>query len=292
MTMPIRPWPDFTPLSLEMRDELLPAFRELPDGVSEFSFAGLYLFRDTYRYRVASLPSGGYVVSGEKAGEPFFLLPFEIPDEATLRGLFASHAYLKNLNARLLAAHGAAFEAAGYRVVEDRDNFDYLYARTDLAELSGKQYHKKRNLVNAFVNSYSREERPLDDSNASHAIDILEAWRLAKGIDGDYSAARDALEHRVALGLEGRVWYVEGASAAFALGERIARGSMFAIHFEKAVDGFKGVYQYINQAFASALPAEIVTLNREQDLGDEGLRQAKLTYRPSGFVMKYRVYPS
>ncbi|MBN1242261.1 MAG: DUF2156 domain-containing protein [Spirochaetales bacterium] len=290
--MSIRVWPEYTPISLEMRDELLPALRELPDGVSEFTFAGLYLFRDTYRYRVAQLPGGGYVVSGEKAGEPFFLLPFEVPDAATLRSLFDTHRYLKNLSARLLAANRDAFEAAGYRVVEDRDNFDYLYARTDLAELSGKQYHKKRNLVNAFVNSYSREERPLDDSNASHALDILEAWRLAKGIDGDYAAARDALEHREALGLEGRVWYVEGASAAFALGERLAGGSMFAIHFEKAVDSFKGIYQYVNQAFASALPAEIVTLNREQDLGEEGLRQAKLTYRPNGFVMKYRVYPS
>jgi hypothetical protein len=62
---------------------------------------------------------------------------------------------------------------------------------------------------------------------------------------------------------------------------------MFAIHFEKAIDEYKGIFQYINQSFAASLPESCLHINREQDLGDEGLRQAKLTYRPSGFVRKY-----
>lgn len=64
---------------------------------------------------------------------------------------------------------------------------------------------------------------------------------------------------------------------------------MFAIHFEKGREGYKGIYQFMNQAFAQALPAYFKLINREQDLGDEGMRQAKMTYRPSGFVNKYRV---
>jgi hypothetical protein len=63
---------------------------------------------------------------------------------------------------------------------------------------------------------------------------------------------------------------------------------MFAVHFEKAVDGIKGIYQYMNQSFAASLPRFFTYINREQDLGDEGLRQAKETYRPCGFVKKYR----
>jgi hypothetical protein len=62
---------------------------------------------------------------------------------------------------------------------------------------------------------------------------------------------------------------------------------MFAVHFEKAAGGYKGMYQYMNQAFAAMLPPHYVHINREQDLGDLGLRQAKETYRPSGFVKKY-----
>jgi hypothetical protein len=62
---------------------------------------------------------------------------------------------------------------------------------------------------------------------------------------------------------------------------------MFTIHFEKAIDAYKGIYQFINQSFAAALPGYYTHINREQDLGDPGLRQAKMTYRPCGFVEKY-----
>jgi hypothetical protein len=262
----------------------------LRDGVSEFTFAGLYLFRDTYKYRIARLPGGGFVVSGIKLGEPFFFSPCGIPSVAVLHELLKDHAYMKNMSVLQCGLGRIELESAGFRVVEDRDNFDYVYAREDLAELSGKPYHKKRNLVNAFINSYSCEQKPLSRDNVAHAIDVLDAWRVAKGIDGDYAAAREALERHAELHLRGMVWYVEGASAAYALGEPVARGRMFAMHFEKAVETYKGIYQFINQAYAQALPKYIRTINREQDLGDEGLRQAKMTYRPSGFVEKYRVY--
>jgi hypothetical protein len=69
------------------------------------------------------------------------------------------------------------------------------------------------------------------------------------------------------------------------------RGKSFAIHFEKALSGYKGLWQFINQAFASILPETYETINREQDLGEEGLRSAKMSYHPIGFVKKYRAYP-
>ena len=92
--------------------------------------------------------------------------------------------------------------------------------------------------------------------------------------------------------MRGAVYYVDGKPAGYALGEPIAKARMFAVHFEKATGDYKGIYQFINQAFAQALPPYFRQVNREQDLGDEGLRQAKMTYRPSGFVRKYRVMPT
>jgi len=80
---------------------------------------------------------------------------------------------------------------------------------------------------------------------------------------------------------------VDGAPAGYCLGESVAKGRMFAIHFEKALDRYKGIYQFMNKSFAGALPRFFAYINREQDLGDEGLRQAKMTYRPAGFVKKY-----
>jgi len=208
-----------------------------------------------------------------------------------LEKLFEDHCYLKNMSETQCKSERIRLEAAGYQVVEDRDNFDYLYDRKDLAELSGKAYHKKRNLVNAFINSYSYEQKDLDETTLADAVTVLDAWRIEKGVDGDYAAAREALELYPVLGMRGAVYYVDGKPAGYALGEPIAKSRMFAVHFEKAAGDYKGIYQFLNQAFAQSLPGYVKHVNREQDLGDEGLRQAKMTYRPSGFVRKYRVMP-
>jgi hypothetical protein len=282
-------YPDFAPVSLDMRDCLYPALNMLKDGISEFTFSNIYLFRDTYGYRVSRVPGRTFVIEGSREGKSFFYIPCDLPDRETLAALMSSHDYLKNLSESQTERFRVSLEQWGYRVEEDRDNFDYLYWRTDLAELSGKAYHKKRNLVNAFLNSYSYEQKPLEKGNVADAVAVLDEWRSAKGVDGDYAASREGLERFETLGMRGCVYYVDGMAAGWCLGEPIAKAKMFALHFEKAIDRFKGIYQFINQAFAQALPQYFKSINREQDLGDEGLRQAKMTYRPYGFVKKYRV---
>ena len=92
-----------------------------------------------------------------------------------------------------------------------------------------------------------------------------------------------------ALQLCGGIYYVEGRPVAYSLGEELSQGRSFVIHFEKAVQEYRGLWQFVNQAFASILPEQYETINREQDLGNEGLRTAKLSYRPVDFVKKYRV---
>ncbi|MGA2547396.1 MAG: phosphatidylglycerol lysyltransferase domain-containing protein [Rectinemataceae bacterium] len=282
-------YPEFAPVSLEMREALYPALNLITDGISEFTFSNLFLFRKTYGYRVSRVPGKTFIIEGAKLGKSFFYVPCALPERAVLDELMAGHDYLKNLSESQADAHRVSLEQWGYSVVEDRDNFDYLYLRTALAELSGKTYHKKRNLVNAFINSYDYEQKRLRGENVGDAIAVLEKWRELKGFEGDYAASREALELFEVLGMRGCVYYVDGEAAGWCLGEPLARGRMFAVHFEKGIESYKGIYQFINQAFAQALPAYFRSINREQDLGDEGLRQAKMTYRPSGFVNKYRV---
>jgi hypothetical protein len=276
-------------MSLEMKEDLYPRLNLLSDGISEFTFSNLYTFRRTYNYRLSRIPGETIVIAGEKAGKSFFLAPCAVPEREILAELFRDHGYLKNLSDSQAALRRVDLECWGYRVEEDRDNFDYLYRREDLADLSGKAYHKKRNLVNAFRESCVCEQRPLVKGNVRDALCVLDAWREAKGVDGDYAAAQEALELFRELGMRGAVYYVEDEPVGYVLGEPIAKARMFAVHFEKAVDGYKGIYQFINQSFAQSLPRYFHFLNREQDLGDEGLRQAKMTYRPVGFVRKYRV---
>lgn len=287
--MPIPPYPEFADISLDMRDELLPRLNLSPDGISEFTFSNLYLFRSTYGYRLSRVSEDVLLVEGSKQGKSFFYAPLELPPDGILREMMDRKDYLKNLSERQIALHGDRLRAMGYEIVEDRDNFDYVYERKDLAELVGKTYHKKRNLVNAFTNSYSCVSSRLDHENLGDALEVLKEWADIKGEHGDFDASKEALERHEWLGMQGCVYYVEGQPVGWCLGEPVAAGSMFAVHFEKGIDRYKGVYQFINQSFAKELPEEYRLVNREQDLGDEGLRQAKLTYRPSGFVKKHRL---
>jgi hypothetical protein len=285
--MQIPCYPNFVSLTLEEKDEMQPWLAQLPDGVSEYTFANLFLFRRQYQYRVSRISDGTFVISGERHGERFFMTPGAAPGRDVLDALFRTHDYWKGIPDSVLIPNRERLEEWGIAIAEDRDNFDYLYLRSDLADLAGKKYHKKRNLVNQFVNYYAHEMRPLTEELIPQALRVLDRWREDKGSEGDYVAAKESLELFAVLGLRGAIYYISGEPAGWCLGESLAAGRMFAIHFEKAIDEYKGVFQYINQSFAAALPETFMHINREQDLGDEGLRQAKLTYRPSGFVMKY-----
>ena len=228
------------------------------------------------------------MILGRDGDTPFFMLPFGLPGQALLDRLFHDHGMLKAASSE----QAEQLRSLGFDVREDRDHFDYLYRREDLAQLSGRTYSKKRNLIKAFLNNHDYEARPLREEYLGDALQVLEAWRAGVGQDGDYRAAREGLERMDELQLCGGVYYVADQPVAYVLGEELAGAASFLIHFEKAVAGYKGLYQFINQSFAAILPADYATINREQDLGDPGLRQAKLSYRPSGFVEKFRVFPA
>jgi len=281
----IKEYPEFSPLALDQRQELHPRFQRLPEGLSELTFAGIYLFRETHQYRVSRLDGDLYVIAGQDA-EPFFMLPFGLPDGEVLGSLFARHKTMKAAT----PAQAEQLARMGYRAWEDRDNFDYLFPRDKMADLSGRQLHKKKNLVNLFLRNNECVAKPLLEEYVADALLILERWRQGQDKPGDYAAAREALENMEYLQLCGGIFYVNDEPTAFTLGEELALGKAFVIHFEKAIreDRYRGIYQYVNQAFAAALPQKYELINREQDLGDPGLRQAKESYRPSGFVGKWR----
>jgi hypothetical protein len=285
--MEIPPYPDSVPPSLEMRPLLFPLFQLLEEGISELSFASLYLFEQRYDYRISQVGEGLFSVSGRDAAGDFFMLPFGLPAAGTLKELFRAHKRLKAVS----EAQASLLAGMGYDPEEDRDNFDYLYSLRDLADLPGKRFHKKRNLVRAFVGSYRYEGRPLLEEYQPDARGILESWAQGRPEPGDYAAADEALRLSEELGLCGCIYYVEERPAAYVLGEELAWGSMYAIHFEKALGEYKGLYQFVNQSFAAILPESYELINREQDLGDPGLRQAKLSYRPVDFVRKFTVRP-
>ena len=286
-------YPDSAEIRREFRPLLHPLFQMLADGISEFTFAGLYLFSEIHQYRISQAGEGKYIITGNDSqilgkDHPFFLLPFGLPDISVLSDLFEQYGYLKVAS----EAMAQELKELGYDLREDRDNFDYLYLREELVALEGPRFHKKKYLLQAFLRNHKAEGKPLLEEYMPHALEVLENWKEERGVEGDYLAAREALERMEELQLCGGIFYVEGKPVAYTLGEEIARGRMFVIHFEKAIrtDVYRGIYQYMNQVFASILRPKYELINREQDLGSPGLRQAKESYNPAGFVRKYAVY--
>lgn len=278
-------YPDSIEFTLALRQVLHPLLQTLSEGISEFTFANLYLFRKEHNYRLSVLQDGLQILTGHDMNGTFFMLPFGIPDKLVLTELFHDHSEMRCATER----QGALLSRMGFSVSEDRNNFDYLYLREKLATLSGRKLHKKRNLIKAFLNNYHYEGRPLLEEHLGDALDVLERWRKGRSDPGDYKPAREALEKAEELQLCGGIYYVGDKPVAYSLGEELANGTAFVTHFEKAVDGYKGLWQFINQAFASILPEQYRYINREQDLGNESLRKAKLSYRPDDFVIKFRV---
>lgn len=276
-------FPEIAPLSISMRPVLHPLFKALSPEVSEFSFANLYLFRDVHNYAATSVGEGLPAITGNDFGTPFFMLPFGLPGDDLLERLFQSFGRMKAVT----VSQARTLEALGYEVSEDRDNFDYLYSREELSRLSGRKFHRKKNLVNAFVGRYRFEGRPLLAEYMEDALFVNEEWRRSASVPGDYEAAKAALMEMDELQLCGGIYYVEGKPAAFTLGEEL-NPSTFVIHFEKGTGDYKGLLQFVNQSFAAILPDKYELINREQDLGEEGLRQAKESYKPVGFVRKFR----
>ena len=277
-------YPHLTELELADRPLLEPLFRELRDGLSELSFAGIYCFRSSHAYRIGRLADGTYILAGADKGVPFFICLFGLPRADALPELFEQFSSMKLVT----EAQADQLRQAGYQVTEDRDNFDYLYHRDDLATLHGRALQKKRNLVHAFEKTHTYEAYPLSIDRVGDALAVLDAWREGARDQADYAPSREALVHASEFGLYGRLYYVEGQPAGYTLGEEARAGTMFIVHYEKTVPDMKGLYQLINMDFVRSLPVAVTLINREQDLGDPGLRQAKITYRPCDFVKKYR----
>ena len=278
-------FPEFSEIQLEERSALHPLFQQIEEGISEFTFANLYLFRREHRYKISRIDATTFVIAGNDTGLPYFMLPFGLPENSVLQSLFAQFAFLKNAS----QSQADVFQKMGYFIQPDRDNFDYLYSREHLAHLSGRKFSKKRNLLKNFLAAHACEARPLLEEYSDDAQAVLEHWCRLKRGSHDCGPAREALEKMEDLQLCGGIYYIDGQPVGYTLGEELARGTMYAIHFEKALPNYKGLYQYINQSFAALLPENYLLINREQDLGDEGLRQAKMSYRPVGFVKKFRV---
>jgi uncharacterized protein len=181
-----------------------------------------------------------------------------------------------------------------YTFVERRDDSDYVFLTKSLASLPGGKYHKKKNHISQFMRKHPDVVyRPLTSENVNDALLVEETWFAANEGTGDYDKEserdiiREALTLLEQLNLTGGVLYADNSPIAMTLGSAITE-KVADVHFEKAVPEYDrdGAYAVINQEFAKKM-TQYEYLNREEDMGIEGLRKAKLSYHPDILLAKW-----
>lgn len=184
-----------------------------------------------------------------------------------------------------------------YSVEELPDSRDYLYSAEALRTLGGKELRKKRNHLNAFGKRYEGryEYRTLCCSDSHEVWNFLVRWREQKGqeveghLDYEVHGIHEILKNCSILNVRMGGVYIDGELEAFSVGTYNEREKMAVISIEKANPDFAGLYQYINQQLLIHEFPDAELVNREDDMGLPGLRQAKMSYAPIGFAKKYRI---
>lgn len=291
--MDIPAYPESRGLELTDKAILDPVFVKLQPRISELTFADLYLFRKAHSYRLSMVGDSLVVLGKGYDGEEYFLPPLGGDVGNVLAALIEE--------GRLLYGADEAFvreylrDSKGVEITEDRDSFDYLYLRRDLAELPGNRFHKKKNRVSYFTGRHAHVVEPYSREHLHGSLKLLDEWRRVRAalespsLMQEADATDEALQLAEQLGLKGLVVLVEGVVKAFVLGDKLNETTSVC-QFEKADPFLEGLYQFADREFSRLCFTECDYVNREQDLGEPNLRRSKLSYHPVELVKKYRVW--
>jgi hypothetical protein len=181
------------------------------------------------------------------------------------------------------------------RVESERGHWDYIYRVSDLVELSGNRFHKKKNLLRQFEKSYEYRYVEFGPRMIEQALAMQEDWCTWRDCESsDLLASENRAIVRVLTHWDrfdrilGGALFVENIIVAYTLAEPLTADTL-VIHFEKGCPAYKGGYQAINQMFLAHAGGAYEFVNREQDLGSEGLRKAKESYNPVDYLRKSKV---
>ena len=261
------------------------------------NFNTLFLWQDAYQTSWAEQDGILFVRAGT-GKDTFFMPPFAKEEENFVHGLALIHEEYDKLGLpfRLKSASSWVTEQierlvpGKYDFIEDRDNEEYIYRTEDMIRLPGKKLRMKKNHLNGFLRQYADYQyEAITKENLEDAKAGIHDWFLRHGdIEEEEKAMERCFDHWDALGVKGAVIRIYGKVEAFTNGDLINE-KMAHIIFEKANPEIRGLYQAINRDFLIHEFAETEFVNREEDLGLPGLREAKMGYHPDHLTEKYDV---
>ena len=296
----------FKDINMESREMLNPYFDLVDYEACEYCFNTLYMWQHLYKtgYYIGD---GFAVIVAEYEGNTFSILPLAEKEDMPRVIQFVVDYFekeQKKIYFRGITQEVVDFLKENYpgkfNYIEERDLFDYVYDGESMRELKGRKNVKKRNHINYFIKEYEGryEYRLLDEKDFDACLELVQEWTSNKeendAVDEEmeeeligikklfenYSILKDKLK---IAGI-----FIDGKLEAFTMGEYI-NPNMALIHIEKANPVIRGLYPFINQQFLVNEFSDVEFVNREEDLGIEGLRKAKLSYHPVRFVEKYTV---
>lgn len=275
-----------------------------PNKTCDSVFLDSFLWRNYYNIQYAVSDDKALLCTLEVRGELFTVMPLCKEEDLSHYFNMMVEYFNKELK-KPFQIYLADEEAVRYldldpqrfEVTEQEDLKDYLYDGQALRTLAGKKLHKKKNHLNGFLKEYNGryEYRRLCCSDRYDVWNFLVRWREAKGeiveeqleyeVEGIHEILKNCSSFHVRMGGV----YVDGRLEAFTMGSYNSYENMAVIHIEKANPEFHGLYQFINQQFLINEFPDVILVNREDDVGLEGLRKAKMSYNPLGFARKYKV---
>ena len=288
---------DFRRPTLEAKELLTSYFRKYPSRSCERTFVNVYLWAKFYQVGYAMVENT--VVFRSKENGLSFAYPVGDPKDVK-RAIEVLMEYSREQGYPFTMycvteenfAQLEEWYPGQFQIEYDRDSADYVYESEKLATLSGKKLHGKRNHINKFkqVNEDWSYEK-ITKENIEECFQMALQWRIENGCEADEEknaemcVTLNSLRLYEELELTGGLLRVNGKVVAFTLGEEVSDDT-FVVHIEKAFAEIQGAYPMINQQFVEHECMKYKYINREEDTGAEGLRKAKLSYRPVFLVEK------
>lgn len=292
---------DFKKLSIESFEVLKPYLEKVDYEACEYNFTTLYMWENFYNTRYYE-GDGFVVLLAQYENEEFSIIP--LADKDNMQNAFDAiyecfQRCGKKLHLRAVVKEFAEFLKIKYpnrfEFIEERDYFDYVYSGDNLRTLAGRKYQKKRNHVNSFLKEYDGryEYRTINDGRGyEECIEFLDAWNsereYSEELESERQSIKKVFDNNEMLNVKVGAVYIDGKMQAFSMGDYISE-KMAVIHVEKANPDIRGLYPMINKLFLQNEFSNVELVNREEDLGVEGLRKAKLSYYPVKLVEKYTV---